>query len=523
VIESVSDMEENDDVTLSPTFKLNAVPEDDPFNLPLSEVRKLNGLNRNFVKKADRRARKGFSGLDGAESKQITDESFYGYGYLDCVTPPYNLDYLTKLYDISPAHHAAVDAKVESVFGLGFDWIESPRSKEIRQRARTDKSIVNVDRKIEKAKVEMNEWLEEINSIDCFDEIMKKAGSDYETTGNGYLEIGRTKSGQVGYIGHVPAAQIRIRRERDGFVQIIGRDVVYFRNFGEATVNTVTDDPNPNEMIHLKKYSPASLYYGVPDIIAAKSALAGNEFASRYNMDYFENKAVPRHAIIVKGGSLSVNSRNKLMEFFEGGLRGKHHRTVYVPLDSRGDKDADIEFKSIEADRQDSSFSEYREANNEEIFMAHRIPASRAGVFKKEAGVAAAKEADKVFKESYSRPEQAIFEKKLAKIIKEISDMVVFKLNELSLVDEDTMSQINERKVRMGIVVPDEIRRDDGMEPRPDGKGDEPWTASAQQEAEQKTQATGSRTRDQQRSAASSTSPGSTGARNAQGEGRKVK
>src|SRR4051812_506436 len=80
------------DAVLTSTLSKRKIEEDDPFNLKLKDVRKLRGLSRNYIRKADREAKKGYYGKDGAKSKQITDEVFYGYGYLDLITPPYNLD-----------------------------------------------------------------------------------------------------------------------------------------------------------------------------------------------------------------------------------------------------------------------------------------------------------------------------------------------------------------------------------------------------------------------------------------------
>ena len=69
----------------------------------------------------------------------------------------------------------------------------------------------------------------------------------------GYIEVGRTVNGEIGYIGHIPSATIRIRRLLDGYMQIIGQKVVYFRNFGAKNTNPVTADPRPNEIIHIKE------------------------------------------------------------------------------------------------------------------------------------------------------------------------------------------------------------------------------------------------------------------------------
>ncbi len=104
------------------------------------------------------------------------------------------------------------------------------------------------------------------------------------------------------------ATTVRVRRLRDGFVQIIGQKVVYFRNFAAKNPNPMGTDPRPNEIIHLKEYSPLNTFYGIPDIIAAMPSLVGDQLASQYNIDYFENKAVPRYVITVKGAKLSADA-----------------------------------------------------------------------------------------------------------------------------------------------------------------------------------------------------------------------
>lgn len=481
----------------------------DDFELSYTEVRKLNGLNKVFVKKRDRQMR-------GTYSKQIESEEILGYTYLDCVTPPHNLEYLAKLYDISPAHRAAVDAKVSSVVGLGYKWVETERYKNQKSKATTEAKLKKLDKSLDEAKVQIQDWIENINPVDCFDEVLRKLWIDYETTGNAYMEIGRDSTNKIRYIGQIPSRHMRVRRERDGFVQIFSKYVRYFRNFGSTEPNPVTDDQFPNEVIHFKKYSPTNAYYGTPNIFSAKNALAGNEFASRYNLDYFENKAVPRHVIIAKGSSLSAPSVQRLVEFFESGLRGQHHRSIFVPLSK--DSDAEIEFHQIETGSNDASFGAYRESNNEEIFMAHGIPPTRAGVFSANISLAAAATANKVFKESYSQPEQAIFEKKFNKIVVVMTDILRFELDELSLTDADTQSKIDEREVRMGIKVADEIRAAKGQTPRPDGEGNKPWVSNPQQAAEQNAQSTRNRVRDSNRSASASDS--NNDPRNPKGEGR---
>lgn len=500
-----------DEVVLGTTRpKVKKDKGNDVFSMKYETVHKLSGLTNSFKRRAYRRSK------NKADTKQIEPDAIDGYTYLDCVMPPEDLDHLAKLYNISPAHHSAVDAKVASVFGLGWQLVESKKFKRTKENTRSASGKKKAEKFLNDAIDQVEEFLDNCNDRDAFEEILKKIGIDYESTGNAYIEIGRNITGKIGYIGHIPVQHMRVRRERDGYIQIYSNLVTYFRNYGDKNPNIVTDDSNPNEIIHLKKYTPTNSYYGMPDIFSAKNALAGNEFASRYNLDFFENQAIPRYAIIARKSSLSTSSVARLIEFFESGVRGQPHRTIFIPLSD--DEKADIKFEQIDTGDKDGAFGTFRSDNNEDIFMAHRVPYTRAGVYAKGMTLAAARDADKVFKESVARPEQEIFEKKFAKVIKELSSAVTFKLNELSLTDEDTQSKIDERDVRMGIRVADEVRAVKGQGPRPDGKGNEPWQANSQQAAEQKSQSAKSRTRDANRSAGATDSAGA--GRNAKGDGR---
>ena len=223
---------------------------------------------------------------------------------------------------------------------------------------------------------------------------------------------------------------MRVRRLRDGFIQLLYGKAVFFRNYGDQeTPSPITSqEDRPNEIIHFKKYTPMNNYYGIPDIIAAQNAMTGNELAGKYNIDYFENKAVPRYIITVKGAKLSPESERKLLEFFQVGLKGKNHRSLYVPLPA-DTPDNKVEFKMepIEAGQQESSFNTYRKSNRDEILLAHRVPISKIGI-PEGVNLSAARDADKMFKEQVCRPAQDILEKKLNRIIAEMTDALLIKI-----------------------------------------------------------------------------------------------
>lgn len=513
------------------------VPEDDtfkrqdPFDKPWEELKKFEGLNNNFKRKVSRivkvevtdqylgNALAVNAGRDGARSKEINPGVVYhnGYGLFDVITPPWNLYELANYYDTSFANHAAIAAKVENIVGLGYDFHVSDRTM-MRLESANDDQRTRARNRIERAKIEMRDWLETLNDDESFTNVMTKVYTDLQATGNGYLEIGRTVGGQIGYLGHIPATTMRVRRLKDGFVQMIAHRVVYFRNFAATNQNPMTEDPRPNEIIHFKQYSPLNTFYGIPDIMAAIGSLHGDQLASQYNIDYFGNKAVPRYVVTLKGARLSDEAEDKLFRFLQTNLKGQSHRTLYVPLP--GDTDTNkVEFKMepIESGVQEASFKEYRKQNRDDILIAHQVPLSKIGGGDS-ASIASALAQDRTFKEQVARPAQRNVEKVLAKIIREKTDILELKFNELTLTDEIAQSQILERYVKTQVMLPNEARQALGLPQRPDG--DSPFVMSPRQAADARSNVSNNRARDGERANNSSDNPSTLSGRNPQGEGR---
>ena len=493
----------------------------DPFAIGMEDLKKVRGLGTNFKRKINRDFAKSFTGKDGSGTQQnLLQSAVTGYAMFDLVQPVYNLEYLSQIYEVSTYNYAAINAKVANIVGLGYSFMETRKTNDAIDAISDDKQLDRARRKLNKLKQDLQDWLDATNDEDTFTETLIKVYTDLEATGNGYIEIGRTTAGDIGYIGHIPAKTMRVRRLRDGFMQLLYGKAVFFRNFGDTeTINPIGEsEDRPNEIIHLKKYTPMNNYYGIPDIVAAQMSLAGNEFAGRYNLDYFENKAVPRYIITVKGAKLSPESERKLLEFFQVGLKGKNHRSLYIPLPA-DTPDNKVEFKMepVEAGAQESSFNIYRQSNRDEILLAHRVPINKIGV-PEGVSLANARDADKTFKEQVCRPAQMRLEKRINSIIEEKTDALKIKFEELTLTDEDTQSQIDERYLRMQVITPNEVRIRKGLIPV-DG-GDEMVELKPQQAADQKATAGKTRARDSERSAASSDKVGE--GRNSKGDGSRV-
>jgi PBSX family phage portal protein len=504
----------------------------DPFNKNWEELKEYSGLDQNFRRRIVRQISKAVSPtaayLDSANavpsgadagSKALNPGTVYrnGYGLFDVITPPYNMYELANFYDTCFSNHAAIDAKVENIVGLGYRFDVTDRTSLRLETSEDEAATGRARSRIERAKIELRDWLENLNDDDSFTKIMEKVYTDVEATGNGFIEVGRTLKGDIGYIGHIPATTVRVRRLNDGYLQIIGQAVVYFRNFGATNPNPVTADGRANEIIHLKSYSPLNTYYGIPDIVSAMPSLIGDQLASRYNIDYFENKAVPRYIITLKGAKLSGDAEDKMFRFLQTGLKSQSHRTLYIPLPGDTDQNK-VEFKMepIENGIQEGSFKEYRKQNRDDILIAHQVPISKLGG--SDSGLAAALSQDRTFKEQVARPAQHHLEKVVNKIIKEKTDVLELKFNELTLTDEIAQSQILERLVKTQIMMPNEARQALDLPQRKDG--DEPFVMTPRQATDAAANLSGNRARDTERTNNNSDSPSTVAGRNPAGEGR---
>jgi PBSX family phage portal protein len=504
----------------------------DPFIKSWDEIKGFNGMQANFKRRSTRMAKALGDdaylesanaiqmGTGGARSNAINPGVVFrnAYALFDVITPPYNLYELASYYDTSFANHAAIDAKVENTVGLGYDFIVSDKTN-LKLEAATADQMARARNRIERLKIQLRDWLEGLNQDESFSSVLEKVFTDVHAMGNGYIEVGRTTTGEIGYIGHIPASTMRVRRLRDGFVQIIANKVVYFRNFGAKNVNYITEDPRPNEIIHIKEYSPLNTFYGVPDIMAAMPSLLGDMLASQYNIDYFNNKAVPRYIVTLKGAQLTQEAEDKLFRFLQTGLKGQSHRTLYIPLpgDSETNK---VEFKMepIENGIQEGSFSQYRNQNRDDILVAHQVPLSKLGG-SSSSTIADSLAQDRTFKEQVARPAQRNLEKILNKIIREKTDVLEFKFNELTLTDELAQSQILTNYVKNQIMVPNEARELLNLPEREES--DSMVVPTPRQAADSAANNAGNRERDAERQQAQADNTATTRGRNAQGEGRR--
>jgi PBSX family phage portal protein len=468
LVEKRTDIIEIDDVTSSYTGNISKIITEDKdiFSKPIDPAfqsrkikNQLSKINKKYI------APQYDSGKSGTGSKYVDPEIVNGYGMFDLVQPPYNLEILASLYEESATHNASILARTMNTVALGYRWEDTSKSRKRVEKAsgKNSDTLARLRDELQREEDRLNDLFDSFNIDESFIESLIKVWVDYLTIGNGYLEIGRNRNGSIGYIGHIPATHIRIRRARDGFVQRSAARFIFFRNFQDMdTKDPIGSDPNPNEIIHFRQYSPTNTYYGIPSAVGALSAIIGDKFAKEYNIDYFENKSIPRYAIILKGANLSQKSKTEIVNYFKNEIKGNNHGTLFIPLPATLGRDVDIKFEKLENTIQDSSFDKYRKANRDEITVANRVPAPKIGIYDN-ANLAVSRDADKTFKNQVVGPDQKILEKKINRIVQEFSDKKVFKFDEIDVIDEDLRSRIWDRYLRTEVMTPNEVRLKVGL------------------------------------------------------------
>ncbi len=388
---------------------------------------------------------------EGQGTSQQLSESPWAEAYENgaAVEPPYDLDALAAIYETNATNKSCIDAKVANIVGLGYRFV--PVAGQSDKAAPENKALL--------------EYLwSSCHPEMTFTEVMRALWTDVESVGNGYMEITRDSRGQIDGFYHVPATTVRVKADHSGFVQIREGRKRHFRKVGgEGMVDPETEEVQ-NEMLQFKKYTPQSSYYGVPDIVAALSAAAGDRAAREYNIDFFEYNAVPRMAVVIEGGRLTDELMRQIKQYMENELKGKGHKTLVMEVPS---PDTRLRFEKLSmTGSEDAAFLGYRQANRDEILMVHRVPPSKITIVEN-ANLANSRDQDKTFREQVVRPEQRRIEYRLNTLIREqlgIGDWE-FRFREMDLGEEREQADIANIYAEIGAWTVDEIRSKLGMAP----------------------------------------------------------
>lgn len=261
--------------------------------------------------------------------------------------------------------------------------------------------IVTVDRKGVPIKTEEFTRSNKDNKLyDFFDgctlftdfvELPRRIVTDYETFGFAVIEMTRKKNGTPARFYHLPATTCRIARDLTSagisdsdlkyVVQVVNTHERIFKIF-DGVAPTIREPKTGNlmtEVIFISSYHVLGGKYGIPDWVPCLQQMIGNQKVSEYNINFFNNEAVPRFAVIVQGGKMDDESKNYIKNYFKKDLKGVQNAHKTLVLTSP--KGTEIKLTPLAVEMKDGGFRYYRKDNRDEIISAHGVPPHRVQVF----------------------------------------------------------------------------------------------------------------------------------------------
>lgn len=403
------------------------------------------------------------------ESKQLPPDRWdKQYSKQGLVRPLYNLEALARLLEVNTYHRRATTAKASDVIGRGWRLVahkdvETPDEDQWRRA---------------------NEFFKTASPGLPLGELFRRVLTDYDATGNGYIEIVDSPvTGLPLALYHAPAHTIRRHQDFHRYAQMRGQKVRWFAEVGfDRAVNMQTGqigergaipaDQRASKLMHLMNYSSRSDYYGLPDVLPALGAMLGDLYRRDYNVKFFENHAIPAYVVTVTGAELDPDTERKIQDFFQHKVKGNPHSTLVLTA-AGGDPSRTVQFKfeKLAVEIRDASFRLYRIDNRDEVLTAHGVPPYRAGIAEAGSlGQNVARETTEIYKDSVIGPRQTM----LAWMINlhiltplGVTDWQ-FEFVEIDTTDEAHEADIRQRYFRMGALTPNQIRVERGLDPEED-------------------------------------------------------
>jgi PBSX family phage portal protein len=375
------------------------------------------------------------------------------------MSPPYSMEILTKLPLINTIHNKCIQVKATDIVGRGWqiELIDGMAEDEVQKQ-----------------------WLHDFieNGAEpgrTFNKIMNNIVVDRLTTGNGAMELARDKAGEPALYAHMPFYTLRAHEDDKRWAHSVSNDIVWFKKFGieeqfnkddGREIDRFDSETSAHELLLLQNYTSLDSYYGIPEIISAVSAILGMKYERDYNLQFFENNAVPRYAIIVKGGVLDAELKRKIKEYFIREVKNNAHATLFLELpsdDGIGGK-IEVDFKELDNTAKEGSFRLFRKDIIQEILVANGVPMEKLGMSESgRLGGNIGKELISNYVSSEVETVQNDVEDILYQVTKEKAPNYMVKWNDLDIEDEEKQMKILTQYVKDHVYTINEARAKLGL------------------------------------------------------------
>lgn len=373
------------------------------------------------------------------------------------VSPPLPLSVLKQLPKENVYHNRAIQVKAGDRTQMGWELkaIEEDPSEE--QKDKIYNFITN-------------------QPVDFIEQIFN-AEVDFETFGYNFLEIVRTDDPDIPInVYHIPSYTVRFFKNREVAIQRVGNEKTYFIKYKSNIIadkekgKVSSTNNQANEFYSDRKYAPGHSYYGFPDIVPAIGAIWGDVSRRNYNIEFFDNYAVPAYAVYITGnfdpGEVGEDGLTDLERDIEAKFKEIKHNPhasmiLSIPNDiNGGEAGVDVQFVPLSTEIKEASFRMYRMDNRDEVLASHGVPPYRLGIAETGSlGGSTAEASTEIYKRSIIETRQEKIERFINMLIQDAFGYVdwEFEFKNIDLEDEKSDLEMIKGIFSMGGITPNEV------------------------------------------------------------------
>lgn len=390
------------------------------------------------------------------DSHQSLNDNYQAL-YIDT---PFDFTQLANIYSYNGYHTKCINLKATVTASLGFDIL--PSNNAFSQKQDSNYSFL---------KDFFSSHL--LYAGRTFSETLLALQTDFEIFGNAFLEIIRDKSGIVKELYHLPAKDIVLQYNDDikkcfAIQNTTSTQSVTFAPYGDYEY---ANSLNMSEYLHIKNYNPANIFYGIPDYIGSIASILLDRNAAEYNINKFNNNAVPETIVTIVGARFDDNAKTKIGEFFRQNVKGINNagRSLILEIE---DETCKIDVKPIGSEIKDASFRFLRLDVRDEIIAAHGVPKKLLNISEATGwnNSSDTKTQLQIFQELIIKPRQKRLEDLINSfIIKQGMkiDNWELKLNKLYVDDPSSDADYFSKLSNIGVLSTEEIRQELGYDTKP--------------------------------------------------------
>jgi len=195
---------------------------------------------------------------------------------------------------------------------------------------------------------------------------LSRCATDFLTFGHCFVQVFRDAFGNILRLGHVPALNMRVRTEGNGYRLL------------RSDPNGKDVDFPEHEILMIREYDTGQQIYGIPDWFGGMQSALLNEEATLFRRKYYVNGAHLGYIMYTSAENLSEEDEDAIRKAIRDGKGIGNFKAAYFHIP--GGKEKDIQIIPIGDISQKDEFLNVKNISANDVREAHRTPPVLMGI-----------------------------------------------------------------------------------------------------------------------------------------------